>query len=400
MTMKKYWKTILISLIIVTTIGSYYIQQAMASKKDVSFKIETTNGDKGEIDNLILQASYQNGGNIYHWLQISKDGSTNQISRTFFRDLVEAHEPLMFQKYIQEYRNFMRGKVLNPGQYFEDEDRLIYTTFQSNGRNKGLGNLFTLQIDTLDKKTNDSSSFEINMPDQVRYDWINERDIYIENGKIKILATSYLNGEEELHIYTVDENKKELEHDLILAKLESEERAQTSINILNDYNKVQNENYILYMVEKYKYLDDGERETIPSKMYLYNYLNNEVKELTIPAELKPYMKYMILHGTDIFIPVHSAIGLELKRYNIEKNQWEEHLSFKYPSIANDEEAPFLQITDDKLYLVSRVSDGHFFFIGDVRTGESLYEGKIINENKENLNADYSLMIEQIYNNMN
>jgi len=398
--MKKYWKTILISLIIVTTIGSYYIQQAMASKKDVSFKIETTNGDKGEIDNLILQASYQNGGNIHHWLQISKDGSTNQISRTFFRDLVEAHEPLMFQKYIQEYRNFMRGKVLNPGQYFEDEDRLIYTTFQSNGRNKGLGNLFTLQIDTLDKKTNDSSSFEINMPDQVRYDWINERDIYIENGKIKILATSYLNGEEELHIYTVDENKKELEHDLILAKLESEERAQTSINILNDYNKVQNENYILYMVEKYKYLDDGERETIPSKMYLYNYLNNEVKELTIPAELKPYMKYMILHGTDIFIPVHSAIGLELKRYNIEKNQWEEHLSFKYPSIANDEEAPFLQITDDKLYLVSRVSDGHFFFIGDVRTGESLYEGKIINENKENLNADYSLMIEQIYNNMN
>ncbi|MGY3188368.1 hypothetical protein [Lysinibacillus sp. TE18511] len=398
--MKKYWKTILISLIIVTTIGSYYIQQAMASKKDVSFKIETTNGDKGEIDNLILQASYQNGGNIHRWLHIAKDGSTNQISRTFFRDLVEAHEPLMFQKYIQEYRNFMRGKVLNPGQYFEDEDRLIYTTFQSNGRNKGLGNLFTLQIDTLDKKTNDSSSFEINMPDQVRYDWINERDIYIENGKIKILATSYLNGEEELHIYTVDENKKELEHDLILAKLESEERAQTSINILNDYNKVQNENYILYMVEKYKYLDDGERETIPSKMYLYNYLNNEVKELTIPAELKPYMKYMILHGTDIFIPVHSAIGLELKRYNIEKNQWEEHLSFKYPSIANDEEAPFLQITDDKLYLVSRVSDGHFFFIGDVRTGESLYEGKIINENKENLNADYSLMIEQIYNNMN
>lgn len=398
--MKKYWKTILISLIIVTTIGSYYIQQAMASKKDVSFKIETTNGDKGEIDNLILQASYQNGGNIHRWLHISKDGSTNQISRTFFRHLVEAYEPLMFQKYMQEYRNFMRGKVLNPGQYFEDEDRLIYTTFQSNGRNKGIGNLFTLQIDTLDKKTNDSSSFEINMPEQVRYDYINEKDVYVENGKIKILATSYLNGEEELHIYTVDENKKELEHDLILAKLESEERAKTSIHILNDYNKVQNENYILYMVEKYKYLDDGERETIPSKIYFYNYLNNEVKELTIPAELIPHVKSMILHGTDIFIPVHSAIGLELKRYNIEKKQWEEHLNFKYPSIANDEEAPFLQITDDKLYLVSRVSDGHFFFIGDLHTGESLYEGKIINENKENRDADYSLMIEQIYNNMN
>ncbi|WP_374966925.1 hypothetical protein [Lysinibacillus sp. RS5] len=394
--MKKYWNTILISLIIVTTISSYYIQQAMA--KGISFKIETTSGNKGEIDNLILQASYQSG-DIIRGLHISKDGSTNQ-SRSFIGELIGRNNPLMFQKYIQEHRSFMRGKELNPGQYFEDEDRLIYTTFQSNGRKDGRGNLFTLQIDTLDKHTNDSSSFEINMPDQVRYDWINERDVYVENGKIKILGTSYLNGDEELHIYTVDENKKELEHDSILAKRESKEIGQANINILNDNNKVQNENYILYMVEKYKYQDDDELETIPSKIYFYNYLNNEVKELTIPDELKPYMKSMILHGTDIFIPVHSAMGLELKRYNIEKKQWEEHLNFKYPSIANDEEAPFLQITDDKLYLVSRVSDGHFFFIGDVRTGESLYEGKIISENKEKRDADYSLYIGQIYNNMN
>ncbi|MFT9819161.1 hypothetical protein [Lysinibacillus sp. NPDC056185] len=391
--MKKYWKTILISLIIVTTIGSYYIQQAMA--KGVSFKIETTSGNKGEIDNLILQASYQSG-DIIRGLHISKDGSTNQ-SRSFIGELIGRNNPLMFQKYIQEHRSFMRGKELNPGLYFEDEDRLIYTTFQSNGRKEGRGNLFTLQIDTLDKQTNDSSSFEINMPDQVRYDWINERDVYVKNGKIRILGTSYLNGEEELHIYTIDENKKELEQDSILAKLASEERFQASINIFNDNNKVQNENYLLYMVENYKYLDDDKRETISSKMYLYNYLNNEVKEWTIPAELEPYKESMILHGTDIFIPVRSDNGLELNRYNIEKKQWEEPLNLKYPSIENDEEKLFLQVTDGKLYLVDRVFDGHFLFIGDLRTGESLYEGKIIIENKENLAADYSLIIEQLYN---
>ncbi|QQP14511.1 hypothetical protein FJQ98_11145 [Lysinibacillus agricola] len=391
--MKKYWKTILISLIIVMTIGTYYIQQAMA--KGASFKIETTSGNKGEIDNLILQARYQSG-NIYRELNISKDGSTNQ-NRSFIGELIGRNNPLMFQKYIEEHRSFMRGKELNPGQYFEDEDRLIYTTFQSNGRNKGLEIFFTLQIDTLDKKTNDSSSFEINMPDQVRYDWINEQDVYVENGKIKILAISYLNGEEELHIYTVDENKKELEHDSILAKLESEEIGQASISILNNYNKFSNENYFLYMVEKYKYPDNGDRETISSEIYLYNYLNNEVKELTIPVELKPHVKSMVLQGTDIFIPVHSANGLELNRYNIEKKQWEEPLNFKYPSIANVKEEPFLQITDGKLYLVNRISDGHLFLIGDLRTSESLYEGKIIIENKEKRDADSSLFIGQIYN---
>ncbi|MCY9548751.1 hypothetical protein [Lysinibacillus xylanilyticus] len=390
--MKKYWKTILISLIIVTTIGSYYIQQAMA--KNVSFKIETTNGDKEEIDNLIIHASYQSV-DIYRSLDISKDGSTNQ-SESFIRELKGRYYPEMFQKYIQEHRKFMRGKEASPGQYFEDEDRLIYTIF-SNKEDRG--DSFTLQIDILDKNTNESSSFEINMPDQVRYDWINESDVYVENGKIKILATSNLNNEEELHLYTVDENKKELEQDSIIAKIESEEISRASIYIFNENNKVQNENYILYMVEKYKFLEDGEREIISSPMYLYNYLNNEEKEWTIPAELKPYKHSIILQGTYIFIPVRSTNGLVLNRYNIEKNQWEEPISFKYPSIANAKEKPSIQITDGKLYLVDRVSDGHLFLIGDLRTGESLYEGKIINENKENRDADYSLFIEQIYNNI-
>jgi hypothetical protein len=393
MTMKKYWKTILISLIIVTTIGSYYIQQAMA--EDVSFKIETTNGNKGEIDNLIIHANYQTG-DIYRKLDISKDGSTNQ-SGSFIGELIGRNNPVMFQKYIQEHRKFMRGKQFNPGQYFEDEDRLIYTIFSNT---EGRGDSFTLQIDTLDKNTNESSSFEINMPNQVRYDWINERDVYIENGKIKILATSNLNDEEELHLYTVDENKKELEQDSIIAKIESEEVSRVNIDIFNENNKIQNKNYFLYMVEKYKYLEDGEREIISSPMYLYNYLNNEEKEWTIPAELKPYKNSIILQGTEIFIPVRSTNGLVLNRYNIEKKQWEEPINFKYPSIANAKEKPSLQITDGKLYLVDRVSDGHLFLIGDLRTGESLYEGKIIIENKEKLDADYSLYIEQIYNNMN
>ncbi|MFJ8513468.1 hypothetical protein [Lysinibacillus xylanilyticus] len=393
--MKKYWKTILISLIIVTTIGTYYIQQAMA--KGVSFKIETTSGNKGEIDNLILQASYYSGDN-YRGLHISKDGSTNQ-SGSFIGELKERNKPLMFQKYIQEHRKFMRGKEYNPGQYFEDEDRLIYTIFQNDSRNEGRGNLFTLRIDILDKNTNESSSFEINMPDQVRYDWINERDVYVENGKIKILATSYLNGEEGLHIYTVDENNKELEQDSIIAKIESEGISLASIDVFNEYNKVQNENYFLYMVEKYKYLEDDEREIISSQMYLYNNRNNEMKEWTIPAELKPYRKLMIIHGTDIIIPVRSTNGIVLNCYNIEKKQWEEPINFKYPNVTNDKEELFIQITDGKLYLVDRVSDGHLFLIGDLRTGESLYEGKIIFENKKNRDADYLLFIEQIYNNI-
>ena len=396
--MKRYWKSILISLAIVVAIGSYYVQLAWASKNDVSFKIETISGNKEEIENRILQASYQSG-NINRWLYISKDGSTNRMNSSFFGGLIVSHEPLLFQKFIQEHRNFMRGKELYPSKYFEDEARLIYTNVLANGWKEDQSNFLTLQIDILDKNTNDSTSFEINAPVQASYGSVNVNNVYAENGKIKILATAgyLIEGGEELHIYTVNEKTKELENDSIIAKLESEDIGMSRIRLFNDPNIIQNENYYLYMVEKYRGIIEGaDPKLISRQIYLYNNLTNEVKEWIIPAELKSNLESTVLYGADIFIPVHSAKSLVLNRYNIEKNQWEKPLSFEYPSIANDEEEPFFKLIDGKLYLVNRTSDGHLLFIGDVRTGESLYEGKIIVENRENLDTDYSLYIGEIY----
>jgi len=217
----------------------------------------------------------------------------------------------------------------------------------------------------------------------------------VKNGEIKILVTSYLyNDEEELHVYTVNENKKELEDGSIIAKSEP---GMSSIRIYNDSNKIQNEHYYLYKVDKYKNKsEDAESEIISSQVYLHNNLNNEVEEIDIANKLKSAMNSMILNGGEVFIPVHSANGLELNRYNIKKKQWGEPLHFNYPTKANNEEEPFLQLTGSKLYLVNRISDGYLLFIGDLRTGKSLYEGKIIDENRENLNKDYSLTIDQIY----
>ncbi|MFJ7730759.1 hypothetical protein ACIQXF_02570 [Lysinibacillus sp. NPDC097231] len=397
--MKKYWQTILISLIVVVTIGTYYFQQAaMAPKNDVSFKIEAISGNKEEVENLILQTNFQSG-DIHRWLYITKDSSTNRMNRSFFAGLNASNEDEIFGEFIQKYRKFMRGKDLYQNKFFEDEAHLIYTTFKDNGQKEGRGDFLTLQIDTLDKNTNDSSSFKINTPAQASYDWINVRGVYVGEGKIRILATIYLiNGGEELHIFTVDENKMELEDDSVLAKLASEERGMEGIRIFNEYN-IKKENHFLYMVRKYNnYKGEGaEPEIISSQTYIYNNTTNEVEEWIIPDKLNPYSKWMVLYESYIYIPVHSANGLELNRYNIEKKQWEEPLNIKYSSKVSDEDIPFLKITDGKVYLVNRVSDGHLLFIGDLRTGESLYEGKIILENRENINADYTLNIEDLYN---
>lgn len=391
--MKKYWKTVLISLVIVTTIGTYYIQSAMASKSGVSFKIETTSGNKEEIENLQFHATY-GSGDMYHELYITKDGSTDMGRSSIIEDLIADQVPLEFEKYIQEHRSFMRGKVFHPSNFFEDDARLIYTIF-SDFDGQVIRRNLTLQVDTLDKQTNDSTSFEINVPAQASYHWMDVNDVYVVNGKIKILATGYTTDDgEEMHIYTVDENKKELEEDLMIADTKSDVSA---FRIYSGSNKIQSENYYLYKLDKFKnQSEDVESEIISSQMYLYNNSTNEVEELNIPSDLKPFKDSVVIQGVELFIPIHSAKGIELNRYNIEQKQWEEPVYFNYPNTFNNDEVPLLQLMNGKLYLVNRSSDGYGLFIGDLRTGESLYEGNIINENKGNLNSDTYFYTHEIY----
>ncbi|KGR76956.1 hypothetical protein [Ureibacillus sinduriensis] len=395
--MKKYWKTLLISLVIITTIGTYYIQAPIASKNAISFNIETISGNKKEIENHIIEASYLSG-NIHRQLYISKDGSTNRMSDSIVNEILPLSSiPRSFQKYIQEHRNFMRGKELVPSNYYEDESRLIYGTIANKNKKIIKGEPLTFQIEILDKDTNDHSSFEINTPALESIEWINVNDLRVDNGKIKILSTNFLlHGGEELHVYTFDEDTKQIEGDRIIAKSNPEERIVSGIRIFNNFNNFKNENYYLYLEKNDNDSGYGNSKGITSQLFLYNNTTNEVEELKLPEELEPHMNYMTLEGKDIFIPVPLAHGLKLNRYNIESKQWEEPLNFNYSSTTNDKEHPFLQLINGKLYAVSRVSDGHLLFIGDLLNGKTLYEGKITDENRENFDRDYSLYIEQLY----
>ena len=252
--MKKYWKTISISFFIVVFISSYYIQKQQWLLKMI------------EPIKLKRSAEIRKKSKILFFKQVIRVmifiiccTYQRMVPRipiiSLFRDLMAPNEPMILRKYIEEHRNFMRGKEFDPRKYFEDKSRLIYTTFLDDGR-KEASNVVTLQIDTLDKITNDSSSFKIDIPVKASYDWINVNDVYVGNGKINILTTNYLSanylikGREELHVYSIDENKKELVKDAILAELVSEERGTSSLRIFNEYNTTtQNENYYLYMVE-------------------------------------------------------------------------------------------------------------------------------------------------------
>ncbi|MEG0440513.1 MAG: hypothetical protein RR587_14860 [Solibacillus sp.] len=182
--------------------------------------------------------------------------------------------------------------------------------------------------------------------------------VFVKDGKINVLTSGYsLNGDYDLHIYTVDENSKELLDDKLIGEAVSEKGVTSNIRTFYNYNENQNDNNYLYTIDKHRLEGQyNRRELLSSQIYLYNKRTNEVEE------------------------------------------WDEPVHFNYPSIITNKEGLLIRIMDEKLYVVNRVKDGHVLYIGDLRTGESLYEGKITADSNDPLSSNGKLHIGDILKN--
>lgn len=389
--MRKYWKTIIISLVIVLTIGSYYTQLARASKTDISFTLETISGNTKEIDHLIIQGSYEIE-HLYKPFDLSKDGFVDRGNRSFIENFTP-YVDMTIQNYIEEHRNFMRGKEYNPSQYVEDDSRIIYATI-ANKEPLYEGGRLKLQIDLLDKQTNDRTTFEVTTLANGGYHWSNVYDVHVEDKKIKILVKFVLmNGDQELRLYTVDVNKQQLEDDAIIAQAKA---GTSNVNIVYNHNAIQNDAYYVYSIEQYSESIEEERLDITNQqVYMYNVRTNEKKELAIPVDIKLGNSPMI-HEEELIIPVKTANSIEINCYNMKHNYWEEPVTFTTQGAINDAEETFLQYMDGKLYVAFRTKDSYRLLIGDIYTGKSLYEGQFVRNDEEDLTTIDFLYIEQIY----
>ncbi|WP_438313212.1 hypothetical protein [Sporosarcina sp. FA9] len=95
----------------------------------------------------------------------------------------------------------------------------------------------------------------------------------------------------------------------------------------------------------------------------------------------------------IFIPSQLANGLEVYVFDIENEEWGENLTFDLVD-TNDEDMPYMKVMNGKLYAVYATNDGYNLLIGDLYTGESLYEGKLHLKNQGEGQKDYHLYIHE------
>lgn len=390
--MKKYWKIVVVLTITVITIGTHYIRTSYASQTMPEFEIKKISGDEKELQNLIIYGEYNVGDFLYYSFKILNGKTININQDSIISEIVEL--PSQFETIMKEHKNFLRQKVLIPGNFYEDKGWLAYAEYEMEPLVGGLTNRNKFIIDVMNKKTDETVDFEVAIPDSENYYMIDINDVQLMNGKVKVLATNYSDDEsEEAHLYVFDiKEKKLIRDDVILKNSEDGENGKwTSFSINNDNFSLKPSEYALILLQSFQKemnenSKDVETKISGSECYVYNF-EKEVLE-KINNEEQGVVETASLHNSTVFLQSMIDDRLEVVPYDIETGTWREKSLFNVPQTSRNTDngdlhaEPFITVLNGKIYIINAIDDGYSLFIGDLSTGKSLYEGKIVAKHKK------------------
>ncbi|WP_106495115.1 hypothetical protein [Lentibacillus sp. Marseille-P4043] len=398
--MKKYWKAIAILIVIVLSIGTYYIHSIVSASQYPEFVIKKQSGDEKEIEGLNVSGSYQ-VGSTYENLEITADGSLYDGERSFF-DRIQGTQ-LFIGQLRKEYRSFMRGKGFNPAAYFENEDFLAYgdVSYQiSSLRPRD----YDFEISILDKKSDKTTTFTLGVPNSGDINYIQVLDVQMVNDKLKVLTHNtlqdYNNSEFHVYEFNVDTNGLTDDDTIISAAGQSGTRkTYTDVSLLNETNVMNAHEYaILSKIEgEQVQLEDG---TYTSKeksngLIAYNYKTGKKETIKLPEKIQG-QEFHSFDGTSVYGVEMNQDGIVITPYNIKKQIIDEEISMQL-SVSNDVK-PSFEIRDGKLYALQHLTNLKTtanLVVADLKSGETLYKGEIIKKDPAAGNDEYELFLSNV-----
>ncbi|MFL2106309.1 hypothetical protein [Desemzia sp. FAM 23991] len=411
--MKKYWKVIALVLFSVITISSFYVQKALANTTSPEYTIETRSGDATYIKDMILSGDVNNEENMYwDFVQISTEGTKASEDFSFNEqlDYIYTYSPEI-QTMYHEHPSFLRDKSVSANLYYEDEASIVFVDTYTEDYNLPYEQM---EIALLDKKTNDETQMIVDIPEYEKYD-----DIYIENvqksgEEVMVFTVNYFDDQQyaELHVYRVDLATGTVIEDQIIQPAAGETGADYSSILLNTLTGPHDSKEERYMIYESSLKDEQDVDTDEILLSAYDTASGNLKELTVPNELKelPLYPAMTVHESSIYYTNAVENGFEVSRFDIEANEVAETQFVSLPSevMTNftsqtyyEEEAFSTYIDENVIYYVSAVKENSgqdiAIVAADFNTGKVLYDGKIIDAPEMNESfKDNLLTIDWIY----
>ena len=371
--MKKYWKFIVMSVVIVLTISTYYIQSAIANK-NVDYKIEKVSGNEAEIENLVIEASISKNNYTWKNYALTKDG----ISEYGDSMVINAFPSisLSLKNQLAEYRSFARGK--NPYSHFIiDDHRIIYINAENYTTKEWKNRPVSIEVELFDKRAEKTQKFELTSQLTTIYQWSNIHSIYYAAGEIKLIMDLYTqNAGSSLYAFTIDEEQQVITNEKLLAINDND-------SYFRSYNDVTgNDRYYLYNVQKYETNDSS----VTTDIFVYDFQSEKTEKIVLPNEVSSNMYYTFINNEKLYIFNVLETGIKGYQYDIESKKWLETVSLPLPSST---EIQTIRVIENKLYSIHDDNNQYVLLIHDLETTDVLFEGKITrNGSQQNLQAHF------------
>jgi len=373
--MIRYWKIISVTALIALIIGIFYIQSAFATNNLPEFAIETTSGNEEEVNRLKLHANYVDSDSRQP-LEITTEDTTYMKDLSFIDLLSNFHHDPKMKQLQEDYRNFLRGKEKTATSYFENEKMLVY----AGPLNQNMNN-FILDIEVLDKHSEEVSSFQIKLPEQNNNDFMSIEEVQAANEELKVFTRKRNDNGQTYHVYHIDLESQQL--------VDNKEIASTSqdgyISMINAYDDIGPKQYIVIEIQMRNVQQtDGEyvQEHLGTELIAYHVETGEQKKLALPNELQELIQNSSVTGTTfiteslIYFSDVTENGLTVTTYNMDTEQVENSQTVELPN--NNISRQYLK--DGKAYLISQTEEEMEqqpgLMIVDLNSGEMLYEGQI------------------------
>jgi len=397
--MKKYWILIVISVVMVATIGTFYMQSVLAGNNKPVFTIEKINGDEKEIESLLLSGFYDSGLNyMSEDIEISLEGLKYLEDRSFIERVKEGYGTERFNQLREEYRYFMRGKYDRLDSYFENEDYLAYADVSYKNPYEVSSELqFTVAV--LDKQKNKTISFDHLVPNSGDFWYLDPAKVLVIDGQLKIITRNEMreDNSREVHQYTFDLAEKKLLNEEVIFSLENKENEYIEMEQLNVDDPTKETEYVVFIKRSIEQNEDGYMEDVKGEeLVVYDLATNTSKIINLENLAEHGYPEYLAEQTIYFTDVDDDGVLSISVYDIKSEQIIDHIE---GPVLNDEVAKTTAFNDGKLFIVDSYVDYEtpaYITVIDLQNGETVFEGKIVPDNQKGATEKESLNIYNVF----
>jgi len=388
---KRYLCSIIIGMVVILSIGTYYVKVASSASSLPKYTFKTLEGSDKELDPVIINATLQKGSNFYEPLTIESNTTTYASERSYLENLT-GRQNQQIETLVKEHRSFMRGKD-SISSIYEDDDFLAYARVNSEYTKSGNMDA-EFDIGLLEKKDEEETSFQIELPNQGRIMNADVRDVQLVHSKLQVLTMNDVNSNnekqtKEVHLYTIDVANKKVLSDKTLVSETFTDPEQVDFQMPIDLAPSQPNNMVFISLIKGVNHEDGFEEKLKeSKLLSYNYETEKVETVKKESLSLDMARSGYADGKNLYVVEMKSGKYRIKTFDLSSQTLTNDTELDIA--ANKKEQYFAAIKNGRVYFLlnGMNQDGLLTYkpakllIADIKTGKTLYKGETI-INKKN-----------------